>query len=307
MPFKRNDPCFLPYLPLIRFFGGIRIDLDLDIEPKEVNNMGNIHLRELDSIYLNKKALYILSNIIMQEGNALRRLDIDTEDSEIDVEAVNGMGVFNLRIVDGLYLYNKALYLLQIINTTNAARIHVHSNNSEIDSTIVNGMGTIEIGKVNVVYLFNMAFYILPRIRINVENEIFQFEIYTKDSMINTLILDGMGSIDLENAKSLRFYNTSFYILPKIITKNGDRARRIHIDTKESNIDSLMVDDMVTIELSRLEDLQLANKAFYLLPKMCTTGTNEIKGITINTEASEIDIENVNCMGFCQNWKLKHA
>eukprot|EP00917_Polyrhabdina_sp_WS-2016_P024460 GHVP01052940.1.p1 GENE.GHVP01052940.1~~GHVP01052940.1.p1 ORF type:complete len:208 (+),score=30.92 GHVP01052940.1:772-1395(+) len=140
-------------------------------------------------------------------------------DLDIEASAVNKTETICLEGIKELQLYNKAFYLLPKIRTTDADVINtivVDINDSEIGSEEVNSMKNVEVVKAEYLYLYKKAFYTLPKITLKEGGLVEHIMIDAKCSDIDSEIVNRMETIRLERVMFMSFYNTAFYLLPKI-------------------------------------------------------------------------------------------
>eukprot|EP00917_Polyrhabdina_sp_WS-2016_P023746 GHVP01051373.1.p1 GENE.GHVP01051373.1~~GHVP01051373.1.p1 ORF type:complete len:226 (+),score=33.86 GHVP01051373.1:1771-2448(+) len=198
------------------------------------------------------------------------------------------MGSIRLGKVKFLHLWNNAFYILQSIIIEG---LLIDTERTEIDHGMIDLMDSIKLGRIHHLEIINKAFYLLSKITINDGNTVEMVLIDTKGSEIDYEIIMGMQDIHLGKINDMGLLNNTFYLLPKIQTKDRDRIDQLVIDTKDAEIDHERVIGMGNLHLGKVQSINLYNKALYILSKIIPKNRDEIDLLAIDIKKSMIDPE----------------
>eukprot|EP00917_Polyrhabdina_sp_WS-2016_P005062 GHVP01011576.1.p1 GENE.GHVP01011576.1~~GHVP01011576.1.p1 ORF type:complete len:1533 (+),score=197.16 GHVP01011576.1:111-4601(+) len=297
----------------------ITIDtFDSDIDQEILNRMDMIDLGRVDTLYLANKAFYLLSRIKFEPRDfisinsgevdadierikdtdkiSIKGIYIHPKDSDIDHERIREMDRISIKGAMCLFFFGSAFYLLprMVFERGNGAlAISINTLDSDIDHERVEEMEMINLGVLGEVGLYHKAFYLLPKIGFTEDNEVTIIDIDTLESEVDHDRIRGMETTSLEGVNRININNSGVYLLPRIRSGSNSGFENITINTQELEIDHEGIREMDAINLGKLNELVLNNKALYILPKIMAEGENDIDTIQIDTLESEIDHERI--------------
>eukprot|EP00917_Polyrhabdina_sp_WS-2016_P022566 GHVP01048959.1.p1 GENE.GHVP01048959.1~~GHVP01048959.1.p1 ORF type:complete len:318 (+),score=57.44 GHVP01048959.1:383-1336(+) len=110
----------------------------------------------------------------------------------------------------------------------------------------------------------------------------------------------GIKTINLGRIEMLYLSNKAFNLLPIMNLPDNPNGEGLCIDTETSEVNSGTVKEIGTINMGKVNNMLIYNKAFYILPNLKTSNENQMMMLEIDTKESEMNYKTLNGMDYIE-------